>query len=275
MNKLQVVFHLMCFTLETHELFILSNKEETNFEILAKTIDKDILQLMNLIHINKHFDTPKSENLEDIFRHRYDIFFGIPKEILASSLDLKDADLPILNNFFTYGNTSGTTSTSTTRELHKDNHTTINDLQNSTILSSSTLSQISEKSTETNEINNNSMRFLTVTPQTANTVIDEKNRFFPVVLLAFQNTIQNNSMTVTKEINPEHFDNTRLFNDSSRNFQPENKTEAPITILTDLNSFKNQQLLTVFNSTTDSTGFNDHNSFENTTRESDQPVYLS
>lgn len=103
MNTAAVVILLcaMCFTRGIYAALGSARNEEAIFDTLTRLIDAEIYQLTDLVYKHVEFQKPNSAGLERVFRNRFDLFLGVPREILTSGLDLKDrADFGILNKFF-------------------------------------------------------------------------------------------------------------------------------------------------------------------------------
>ncbi|VVC31996.1 Hypothetical protein CINCED_3A022636 [Cinara cedri] len=78
-----------------------AHNEETVFDTLVGLIDADIIEAADLMYKHVKFERPNSGSLERVFRNKFDLFLGVPREILATGLDLRnDDDFDILNEFF-------------------------------------------------------------------------------------------------------------------------------------------------------------------------------
>lgn len=113
-----VLLYAVCFTRGIYATLESARNDEAVFDTLVGLIDAEIFQLTGLEYNRVEFRKPNSAGLERVFRNRFDLFLGVPREILTSGLDLEDrADFGILNTFFrerespaapqTNGNSSG------------------------------------------------------------------------------------------------------------------------------------------------------------------------
>lgn len=101
MISVKPIILLICYTVETYGSLEINGGRESIVHILLDTIEKEILQVNDLVSRNVEFEEPRcGGSLERVFRNRLDLFFGVPREILTSGLDLTDADVVVLNEFF-------------------------------------------------------------------------------------------------------------------------------------------------------------------------------
>lgn len=90
---IRLIFHLMYFAFWIDEFFGFEHANKNIFDILAVTVDAEIIEVNDLILKNVQFEPFNSKSLEHIFRSRPDIYVGVPIEIIVSGLDVNDTDL--------------------------------------------------------------------------------------------------------------------------------------------------------------------------------------
>uniref|UniRef100_A0A2S2QA91 Uncharacterized protein n=1 Tax=Sipha flava TaxID=143950 RepID=A0A2S2QA91_9HEMI len=101
MNIVRPVILLICFTVKTYGTLGMDERRESIVGILLRTIEKEILEVNDLVRKNVEFKEPRCNgSLERVFRNRLDLFFGVPREVLTSGMDLTNADMTVLNEFF-------------------------------------------------------------------------------------------------------------------------------------------------------------------------------
>lgn len=92
---------LICFTVKTYGTLGINERRESIVGILLGTIENEIQQLNDLVRRNVKFEQPRCNgSLERVFRSRLDLFFGVPREMLTSGMDLTNVDVTVLNEFF-------------------------------------------------------------------------------------------------------------------------------------------------------------------------------
>lgn len=92
MAEVRVIFHLLCFAVWIGEYLGFVDTKKNIFDILAETIDAEIVEVYDLIQKNVEFETFDSKNLEQVFSSKPELFAGVPVEIIVSGLAVNDVD---------------------------------------------------------------------------------------------------------------------------------------------------------------------------------------